>query len=98
MALEDAYILSSLLPLCKTRRDILAAFDAYESVRIPRALRVTAVSREHGKMMSMEDKFAGDDIDRIAEALNGKLRWIWELVPENHLADAVKKFQLSQRA
>jgi salicylate hydroxylase len=47
--LEDAYVLSNLLGKCISTGDIEKAFDAYDFVRVPRALRVTAMSREQGK-------------------------------------------------
>lgn len=93
MALEDAYVLSNLLALCSSPAEIMAAFDAYDYVRVPRALKVTSLSREQGMRLDMEDKIAGDDLDKIAEDLNTIVRWIWDEDLEAHLGKAVKYFQ-----
>lgn len=93
MALEDAYVLSNLLNLCSSPDEILTAFNAYDYVRVPRALKVTSMSRDQGKRLDMESESAGDDLDKIAQDLNTLVRWIWDEDLEAHLEKAVKKFQ-----
>jgi salicylate hydroxylase len=98
MALEDAYVLSNVLGKCTSTADIPAALTAYESVRLPRALRVTAMSLEQGKLLDMEAEGLGDDLEKIAEALNTRVRWIWNMDLEAHLAEAVEKFDSERRS
>ncbi len=93
MSLEDAYVLSNLLSRCVTTDDLLMAFDAYDFVRVPRALRVTAMSREQGKAMDMEGEFAGDNLEKLAEEFDMRVRWIWNEDLEAHLAKAVERFE-----
>jgi len=92
MALEDAYVLANLLGKCSSS-DIVKAFDAYDYVRVPRALRVTSMSREHGKVLDMEGDGVGDDLEKMAEKLNTTVRWIWNEDLEAHLAIAEKRFE-----
>ncbi|KAH6672400.1 putative salicylate hydroxylase [Halenospora varia] len=96
MAIEDAYVLSNLLGACTSALDITKAFDAYDSVRIPRALKVTELSREQGKRLDMEGTTEGDDLEKIAEDLNTTVRWIWNEDLEAHLALAMKNFKDSK--
>ena len=92
MAIEDAYVLSNVLGACKSTAEIEKAFIAYDSVRVPRALKVTSMSLEQGKTLDMEATGSGDDLDKIAERLNREVRWIWDEDLEAHLAEAMKTF------
>lgn len=93
MALEDAYVLSNLLGEAKSVQDIKTVFEAYDFVRVPRALRVTAMSLEQGKILDMEGTGVGDDLKLLAEKLNTQVRWIWDVDLEAHLAEAMEKFE-----
>lgn len=92
MAVEDAYVLSSLIGKCSSAKDLTAAFKAYDHVRVPRALKVTSMSREQGKLLDMEGDELGDDLEKIAAALQTRVRWIWDVDLEAHLEEAVVKF------
>ena len=92
MALEDAFVLSNILGRCTSTVDLPAALVAYDSVRLPRALRVASMSLEQGKLLDMEGEGLGDDLEKIAAALNTRVRWIWNMDLEAHVAEAVKKF------
>jgi salicylate hydroxylase len=96
MALEDAYVLSNLLGSCKSTNEIEKAFDAYDSVRVPRALKVTAMSRKQGDLLDMEEKESGDDLEKIAGSLNKEVRWIWDADLRAHLKEAVEVFEKSR--
>src|ERR1700712_1496027 len=72
MALEDAYVLSNLLGRCNG--DVEKAFEAYDYVRVPRALKVTSLSLQHGKVLDMEGDGIGDDLAKIADWLNTTVR------------------------
>ncbi|KAH9207994.1 putative salicylate hydroxylase [Leptodontidium sp. 2 PMI_412] len=78
-ALEDAFILSSLLgdDSVRTPSDIVAAFKAYDSVRRPRSQKVVTTSREAGMLYDFQDLNAGADPVKIKEALMGMYEWIW---------------------
>jgi salicylate hydroxylase len=97
MAVEDAYVLSNLLAACKSPSDIKRAFDAYDFVRVPRALRVTSMSRKEGKVLDMEGDGIGDDLEKIAESLDSTVRWIWNEDLEAHLDKAMNKFQIDAK-
>ncbi|EPE30263.1 FAD/NAD(P)-binding protein [Glarea lozoyensis ATCC 20868] len=96
MALEDAYVLSNLLGSCKSRDEIEKAFDAYDSVRVPRALKVTAMSRKQGELLDMKEEESGDDLEKIASSLNKEVRWIWDADLRAHLKEAVEVFEKSR--
>lgn len=93
MAIEDSYILSNLLGHCSSREDIVAALAAYDSVRVPRTLRVASESLENGKRLDLQGSTAGSDFDKLAAELNTVAKWIWDLDLEEHLATAAEKLK-----
>ncbi|KAF4634790.1 hypothetical protein G7Y89_g3316 [Cudoniella acicularis] len=93
MAIEDAYVLSNLFSACSSSSDILRVPNAYDFVRVPRALRVTELSREQGKILDMGGDTAGDDLEKIAEELNTTVRWMWNEDLEAYLALAMENFK-----
>lgn len=97
MALEDAYVLSNLLSQCSTPADILTAFEAYDYVRVPRALKVTEMSREQGLTLDFQG-VNGDDLEKLSEQLKTQVRWIWDEDLKAHLATAQAKFEESKAA
>lgn len=92
MAIEDSYILSNLLRNCTSREDISAVLAAYDSVRVPRAIRVAAESFENGKRLDLQGSTAGSDLDKLAAELDTVTRWIWNFDLEEHLKTAAEKF------
>lgn len=78
-ALEDAYILATLLAEEKTHSasGIVAAFQAYDAIRRPRSQKVVRTSRAAGEMYAFRGP-AGDDLAKIREDLSTRLRWIWD--------------------
>jgi salicylate hydroxylase len=96
MAIEDTYVLSNLLGSCKSKDEIEKAFEAYDSVRVPRALKVTAMSKQQGRLLSMQRKDVGDDLEKIAALLEKEARWIWDVDLEAHLAEAMEVFEKSR--
>ncbi|CAG8960503.1 hypothetical protein HYFRA_00008223 [Hymenoscyphus fraxineus] len=91
MAIEDAYVLSNLLGECTSTADLVTAFEAYDSVRVPRTMRVTSASHEQGKVLDLEGDDIGDDMEKLAARLNTAVRWIWYEDMEAHLATAKQK-------
>ncbi|OBT49161.1 hypothetical protein VE00_00004 [Pseudogymnoascus sp. WSF 3629] len=92
MALEDALVLSRLLPLCTGPSDIQRAFLAYDAVRVPRTQAVVRESREQGRILDMRGEGVGADLERLREALDGRVRWIWGVDLEEHCREAVRGF------
>lgn len=77
-AMEDAFILSSLLGDEKTRcaRNIEAAFRAYDAVRRPRSQKVVSTSRAAGATYAMQGP-ALDNLELIGAELVERYKWIW---------------------
>jgi salicylate hydroxylase len=94
MALEDAYILSHLLGQCTNgESDITNAFAAYDSVRIPRTQDVVRASKEQGRVLDMQGKGSGDDLEKLAASLNIGVRWIWNEDLGKHRDAALDAFR-----
>ena len=79
MAVEDAFILSSLLKdeSIKSSEDIPRAFAAFDNIRRPRSQKVVQTSHEAGELYGFEGP-QGDDLVKIKENLQTRYRWIWE--------------------
>ena len=91
MALEDAYVMSSLLGAVQGSSDVESAFRAFDAVRRPRTQRLVRTSRDAGALYDLEKEGVGDDVDRLREDLSVRYRWIWEHGDglEQDLAEAV---------
>lgn len=78
-ALEDAFILSTLLADEKTQSasEIAAVFEAYDAIRRPRSQKVVSTSRAAGETYAFRGP-AGDDIDGIRDELLTRYQWIWD--------------------
>lgn len=93
MAIEDAYVLSSLLGSCTSPSDLSSAFKAYDYVRVTRACRMITASREQGNLLCFENPDAGSDLQKVAELLDWDKRlWIWDLDVSAHCKETLKKF------
>ena len=79
MAVEDAFILSSLLEddRIKSVKDIPRAFAAFDDIRRPRSQKVVQTSHEAGEVYGFEGP-QGNDLASIKENLQTRYRWIWE--------------------
>ena len=89
-ALEDAFILSSLLGnrSVKSPDDVVSAFVAYDSVRRPRSQKVVTTSREAGMLYEYEGTGVGANEDKIRETLKGMYEWIWSEDLDRQLEEA----------
>ena len=78
-AIEDAFILSSLLGDEKTQSasNIPAAFKAYDAIRRPRSQKVVATSRAAGLTYAFQGP-AQDNLEKIGEELLKRYQWIWD--------------------
>ncbi|ETK85579.1 hypothetical protein F441_09804 [Phytophthora nicotianae CJ01A1] len=93
MAIEDAYVLSSLLADVYHSSDLKAAFQAFEKVRLYRTQKVVTTSHEAGKLYDFELPGYEDDVKKIAENLQKRMRWIWEEDLEQEVVDAKMFFK-----
>ncbi|UKZ82814.1 hypothetical protein TrVFT333_010612 [Trichoderma virens FT-333] len=97
-ALEDAYILSHVLGECHSSSDLLAAFKAYESVRMPRAKFVQIHGRRQGELLDLQRPDVGDDLEKLKAVIDVPIREIWncDLGAELEKALAVMKADLEK--
>jgi salicylate hydroxylase len=77
-AIEDAFILSSLLAEPDAPKKIDLIFKAYDAVRRPRSQMVVTTSSEVSKIYEFENEKLGFDLLKAKEALTGWYDWIWE--------------------
>ncbi|KXS36864.1 MAG: salicylate 1-monooxygenase [Halomonadaceae bacterium T82-2] len=77
-ALEDAYVLASLLTddAC-TRHNARQVLAAFEAVRHARACRVQRTSHEAGDLYEYRAPGIGDDGVRLAAELETRFDWLW---------------------
>jgi salicylate hydroxylase len=100
-ALEDAYILSTLLgdSMTQSASDIPTAFKAYDAIRRPRSQKVVSTSRACGLTYAFQGP-AGDDVEKIGEELLQRYKWIWEedMEKQAELAKAVLRAEKAGEA
>ncbi|QJQ97899.1 salicylate 1-monooxygenase [Halomonas sp. PGE1] len=86
-ALEDAYVLASLLgdEAC-TRDSVEQVLAAFEAVRHARTCRVQRTSHEAGNVYEYAGEGIGDDEARLIENLETRFDWLWNHDP---VADVV---------
>ncbi|KFY64282.1 hypothetical protein V496_03354 [Pseudogymnoascus sp. VKM F-4515 (FW-2607)] len=87
-AIEDAFVLSSLLGQVTSAANITQAFKAYDAVRRPRSQRVVTTSKEAGCLYEMEDEEVGCDLDKARENLLARCEWIWGNDLKSQLGEA----------
>jgi salicylate hydroxylase len=103
--IEDALILSNVLAELAsfhaqdtlTNAQIEAGFEAYDSVRRPRAQKQLEQSAELSRMLFFQDEEAGDDMGRILPRLQqGRFDWIWFHVVQLDVESAVVRTRASR--
>lgn len=77
-AIEDAYVLTSLLGQCSSAAELEQAFHAYDVVRRPRSQKVVTTSRRVGRVYEFEDEELGEDLEKTGRALEKMYDWIWQ--------------------
>ncbi|KFX85822.1 hypothetical protein V490_09388 [Pseudogymnoascus sp. VKM F-3557] len=99
-ALEDAHILSHVLGACRSPSDLLAAFAAYESVRIPRTKFVQKYGRLQGELLDLQRPDVGDDLEKLKAIIDVPIREIWncDLNAELEKAKVVMRSKLAELA
>jgi salicylate hydroxylase len=93
MAMEDAYILSSLIGWVGDIRGIEKAFRAYDAVRRPRTQECIrrSVEAAFGNDLMLEG--VGDDIVKVKERVEESFRWLWHEDLEAQLERAKNVFE-----
>ena len=94
MALEDAYVLSSLLGHVRGSEDIKIAFKAYDHIRRPRDMKLVETSRACGEVYEFLGPETGDDVQKIGENLSRRYEWIWEEDIAGELTRALEIFEI----
>ena len=88
-ALEDAYVLASLLTDTScTRQNAQQALAAFEAVRHARACRVQRTSHEAGDLYEYSAPGIGADEARLAADLETRFDWLWNHDLRNDVAAA----------
>ncbi|KAK4504340.1 hypothetical protein PRZ48_005256 [Zasmidium cellare] len=77
MAIEDAYVLSSLLANVNHASKLEAAFNAFDAVRRQRGWDLVTTSAEAGTIWELEHPVIGDDFDKFRENATSRMDWIW---------------------
>jgi salicylate hydroxylase len=77
MCVEDCYILGELLGEAKGVYELESVFQAYETVRRPRSLKLVETSREAGMLYDFEGP-EGDDMEAIERNAIKRMDWIWD--------------------
>ncbi|PVI06070.1 mannitol 1-phosphate dehydrogenase [Periconia macrospinosa] len=78
MAMEDAYVLSSLIAQVQDSGNIERAFQAYDTVRRPRTQKLIQKSRGSGATLSLMMEGVGDDAILLKKRLEESyFHWLW---------------------
>jgi len=77
MAMEDAYILSSLIGSLKSLNEVEDAFRAYDAVRRPRTQKLVQFSRDAGLLVRLAMPGVEDDTQAVLETLDEWYGWLW---------------------
>lgn len=88
-ALEDAYVLASLLTdqAC-TRHNVQQALSAFEAVRHERTCKVQRTSHEAGDLYEYSAPGIGDDEGKVASELETRFDWLWNHDPQDDVLAA----------
>lgn len=92
MCMEDCYVLAELLGGVSSADDLVKVFEAYETVRRPRALKLVETSREAGLLWDLEGPEDGD-LDAYEENAVSRMSWIWDHKIEEDLERARELLQ-----
>ncbi|KAJ7085016.1 hypothetical protein C8R43DRAFT_1051651 [Mycena crocata] len=100
-AIEDAYILATVLGHRATTRETLTrALRIFDEIRRPMATKVSAVSRENGRYFSLAvdgvdfDRYAGpqlwDKLQKLNSAVVKNWEWTWTTSVDGSVQDALR--------
>jgi len=103
-AVEDSLYIAALLcdlsvaasPTQSRSAQVKKALSIYSELRHPRSTKVQRTSREAGLLYEFDGlNGEGDDLDRITEALQKRMQWIWEYDVPAELERAVETLRSS---
>lgn len=94
MALEDAYVLSSLLSHVHGAEELAFAFEAYDRIRRPCDMKLVESSGACREVYEFLGPETGDDVQKIAENLSRRYDWIWEKDIAGEFMRALEIFEL----
>lgn len=77
MAIEDAYVLSTLLGHVEHADEVERAFNAYDTIRRERTQKLVATTREASHLWELEHPDHGEDFESISRNINERMLWIW---------------------
>lgn len=88
-ALEDAYVLASLLSdeACN-RENVQKTLAAFEAVRHERTCKVQRTSHEAGDVYEYSAPNIGDNEERLVAELETRFDWLWNHNPQDDVAEA----------
>ncbi|PWW30122.1 salicylate 1-monooxygenase [Chromohalobacter israelensis] len=88
-ALEDAYVLASLLTdkAC-TRQNAQQVLAAFEAVRHERTCKVQRTSHEAGDLYEYSASDIGDDETKLSSELETRFDWLWNHDPQDDVIAA----------
>lgn len=98
MAIEDALVLTKLLAEVGDKTQLEAAFKAYDAARRERTQRLVTTSRDAGCLYEFQKPGVGDDVEALRADLDGRMRWVWDLDLEQHVAEAKDLFRAYSKA
>jgi salicylate hydroxylase len=90
MAMEDSYVLSSLIASVGSVQGIEQAFRAYDAVRRPRTQECIRRSMASSRAYGMKSSDVRDDAAALKEHLEESFHWIWHEDLEDELNRAKK--------
>ncbi|MES3677389.1 salicylate 1-monooxygenase [Halomonas elongata] len=97
-ALEDAYVLASLLGDASCDRgNVASVLSAFEAVRHARTCRVQATSREAGDIYEYAGEGIGDDEIHLAAGLERRFDWLWNHDPRDDVVAARRRLDWVDR-
>lgn len=93
MAIEDAYVMSSLLGNVTTADQVEACFKAFDLVRRERTQKLVTTSREAGEMWELEYKDVGEDFEMFKHNVNKRMDWIWNEDLDAEITEGIEMLQ-----
>ncbi|TKA61886.1 hypothetical protein B0A49_11478 [Cryomyces minteri] len=93
MAIEDAYVLSSLLGEISKPEELESVFKAYDTSRRGRTQKLVNTSREAGQLYEFELPGVGDDVEKFRENIEHRMAWIWTADLQGQLNEAKKSLK-----
>lgn len=97
-AIEDAHVLAGLLgdPLLIASNDLIAALQAYDTIRQPRSQEVAAISKDGAYSWCLCKDGVNDNAEKLKKNLSQRFRWLWDIDIQSQ-AEAAKQKMMELR-